>query len=264
MTNEVVNILTIIGDSSEVKEVIDTITSDYEVFNISFNTFIPMPRDIRRTSSPVWLMEQDKYDQWIKENDSDDRDFYEGYPITKEMRKNLLSKYGVDTWEKWAIQHWGTKCDVQGTTSLGKPNMVKFWTCDETPFEAMLTLSKKFPNVKLKIQFADEDLGVNVGEYTLDNGEKINDNIPEALSDEAYEMSMYITEDFYYVEEFLETISEDESSEEFPEMCIRIAYKMRKVNKKTPTFIIEQFKEWAISEEDYEFASTLTNLLHEQ
>lgn len=262
MANEVINILTVLGDSSEAKVVIDTITSDSEFFNVSFNNFIPMPKDIRRTASPVWLMEQENYDRWMKQYGDSDREYHEGYPITEEMQQDLLSKYGVDTWEKWAMQYWGTKWDVQGTVSLGKPNKVKFWTYENTPYEAMVTLSKLFPDVKLKVEFADEDLGINVGVYYLVNGEKVSDHIPKPLSDEAYEMSMNITEDFYYVEGFLETLQEDEADEEFPEMCIRLAYNMRKTTKETPNFILRQFEAWAVADEDYEFANEVKKLIN--
>ena len=261
MGNEVINILTVLGDSSEAKEVIDTITANSEFFNVSFENFIPMPKNIRRTASPVWLMEQEDYDKWMKQYDTEEREYEDGYPITDEIRQDLLSKYGVDNWESWAINYWGTKWDVQGTESLGKPNKAKFWTYENTPYEAMVTLSKLFPNVKLKVEFADEDLGINVGVYFLVNGEKVSDHIPKALSDEAYEMSMHITGDYYYVEGFLETIHEHEADEEFPEMCIRLAYNMRKITQGMPSFILKQFETWAVKDEDYEFASEVKKFI---
>jgi hypothetical protein len=261
MANEVINILTVLGDTSDVKEVFKTIISDKdEFFNISFNQFIPMPLDIKKTASPVWLMEQEDYDNWMRKYGETNREFFDGYPITEDMQQDLLDKYGVDTWEKWAINYWGCKWDVQGTVSLGKMNKVKFWTADNTPYNAMVTLSRLFPNVKLKVEYADEDLGVNVGLYYLVNGEMVDSHTPKALSNEAYSMAMDITGDEYYITGFLETMSENDAKEEFPEMCIEIAYEKRKATDKFPVFILKQFEKWAVRDEDYEFASEIKSI----
>ena len=129
MRNEVINILTVLGNSSNVKEVIDHITTDSEMFNIELpNTMI-------------------------------------------------IGTVGF----------------------IDELNKVKFWTYDVTPYEVILDLSIKFPTVKLKVEYADEDLGVNVGVYLLKDGEVVDSNTPKALSNEAYSMGIDITGDDYFI-----------------------------------------------------------------
>jgi hypothetical protein len=147
------------------------------------------------------------------------------------------------------------------TANINKPNSIKFWACDDLSNQTMISISRRFLDVTLMVNYADEDLGVNVGSYTLLNGIMVKENRPTPLSIEAYEMSMAITNDYYYVDEFLETFSEDEAAEKFPSMCIRIAYNMRRFNDNTPHFILKKLIDLAVSDEEYEFANELTKVL---
>lgn len=219
MPNEVINILTVFGEVSEVKEVFKRITTNNDdMFNISFESFIPIPSYLT-FQSDIFLL------------------------------------------ERWTRENWGTKWNVLGTSVCEKHNKVKFWTVDETPYKAMLTVSKLFPNVKLRIEFADEDQGINVGSYTLLNGEMIDSVTPKELSNEAYSMSIDITGDDYYITSFIESLNEDEITEEFPEMCIELAYEKRSITKDFPRFILEKFETLAVRDEDYEFASEVKKLI---
>lgn len=53
-------------------------------------------------------------------------------------------------------------------------------------------LSQMFPEVEIDLQWADEDIGHNVGHVVLLAGEPIDGNIPEGGSREAYEMAFQI------------------------------------------------------------------------
>lgn len=260
-TNEVVNILTVLGDISKVKEVFKTIiVSKLDIFNLSLNKITPMPLEIKMTSSPVWLMTQSEFNRWMEHYGDDDWEEGKNYPITKEQQEYLLSKYGVDNWVDWSIKNWGCLWDIQSTVTLEKLNKIKFWTNDYTPKNAFITLSSKYPNLTFKLEFASEDLGSNVGVYYFKNGKVIDSNIPNPLSVEAYSQSIDITGDEYYVTTFLEGLTETERYERFPQLCIEVAYRQRRITKDIPSFILDKFERWAVRDEDYEFVNEIKNL----
>ena len=71
------------------------------------------------------------------------------------------------------------------------------------PALVMDKLSRMFPEIKIDLQWADEDVGYNVGHVVLLAGKAIAGHIPEGGSREAYEMSFQIhggkAADFNYV-----------------------------------------------------------------
>jgi hypothetical protein len=177
----------------------------------------------------------------------------------EEMKLDLLDKYGVSNWIDWSNKYWGTQFNAMGSEILNH-NKVRFTTDTNCPYEAITTLSKIFPSVKIKLQWADEDLGYNVGEIYLQNGDVIDSKAPKGGSDEAYEMAMTITDDKFYITDFLYSIEENEMGEEFPKMCIRLSFKFRVLDEMFPSFILKQFEQWAVQEEDYEFANEITKI----
>ena len=56
----------------------------------------------------------------------------------------------------------------------------------------MERLSQTFPDAEFFYQWADEDFGSNVGQQTWQNGETIDELIPENISAEAYELAAEI------------------------------------------------------------------------
>lgn len=154
--------------------------------------------------------------------------------------------------------------DEGDLSTLLAPNKLKFYSDHFCPYEELTKVSKNFPNVKIKVEFADEDLGHNVGSFYIENGEVSNSISPKGGSDEAYEMSMAITGDEFYVTDFIYGLEEDEITEEFPDMCIRLAFKLRKCSPMYPVFILNKFEKWAVEVEDYEFASEVNKSIKVQ
>lgn len=259
MLNEVTNILTIFGKADDVKDVMSTILTKKE---LTFKNILPMPEEIYLTMSPSKVVSQERYEDW-KEETKESFILNDSAPITGEMQTELFFKYGVDNWKDWCIKFWGTIRDVMDTVILDK-NKIKFTTGDSTPFEVMIRLSVMFPRVTVKVEYADEDIGVNVGMYKLDNGEVTEHNQPLMASVEAYTMAIDITGDTFYIEEFLHDMTEDDALEEFPEQLIKVAYLKRSISKFLPTFILENFRAKAVKEEDYEFASEVKKAIEEK
>ena len=78
-----------------------------------------------------------------------------------------------DEWYHWRIEHWGTKWNAYDQFTID--NGVVFLTAWSMPAPIFIELSKKFPKVKIKVSYADEDIGSNCGKRSYKNGvEKID------------------------------------------------------------------------------------------
>jgi len=84
----------------------DTNTDNY----FSFNKIVPMPDELKGTSSPASIVSQDEYNSF--KLSKDDKLFGVGRPITQEMSDKFSKEYGYDNWYDWAIRNWGTKWDT--------------------------------------------------------------------------------------------------------------------------------------------------------
>ena len=84
-----------------------------------------------------------------------------------------------------------------------------------TPFNGMVTLSEKFPEVEIVVNYSDEDFGYNVGQYNIKNGDITTENTPKGGSIEALKMAIEIQgrEDYYLGEIFYDIEIEDMEDE---------------------------------------------------
>lgn len=70
----------------------------------------------------------------------------------------------------FARKVWGTKwnaCEPQHDVEAGTAEFETAWSC---PMGLLEMLSKRFPDDEIEVQYADEDIGSNVGELTLKAG----------------------------------------------------------------------------------------------
>ena len=82
---------------------------------------------------------------------------------------------GLD-WYNWRIQNWSTRSNAGEVTekvnyhiTLG--SAIQFQTAWANPLPVILELSRLFPEELITVHYADEEIGVNYGSYTLLNGE---------------------------------------------------------------------------------------------
>jgi hypothetical protein len=105
---------------------------------------------------------------------------------------------GVVCWYNWSVQNWGTKWNAYdaeiGDTSL------KFDTAWSHPVPVIVTLSTRFPKATLYVKYADEDLGANLGEYTIKDGIIIDQTPFDEGSDEATDFASIIKYGMPYAE----------------------------------------------------------------
>lgn len=85
---------------------------------------------------------------------------------------NNIIQYGCDSWYDWCCKYWGTKWNSSGALIVDN-NTYEFDTAWSTPYEVLVELSKQFPNSKISVDYADEDIGNNCGGYILKNGKLI-------------------------------------------------------------------------------------------
>ena len=175
---------------------------------------------------------------------------------------NILTFFGKSSDVENIVRSFNI--DEGDTSTMIKSNMVKFYSDEFCPYKDLETVSKNFPNVTIKVRFADEDIGYNVGEFYLQDGETSDNVNPKGGSDEAYEMSIEITGDDFFVTDFIYGFSEDDTKEEFPKQCINLAFKLRKNNPTYPSFVLNDFEQWAVEVEDYEFASEVRKSIKTQ
>lgn len=140
MPNWVVNEMTLYGDKETIKKLMEKCRSvdEYGEVNVfDFNGIVPTPSNI-----------------------------YQGDLGSKEEKL-----YGKNTWYDWNCDNWGTKwnsVDASFYESCDGLYHVTFNTAWSAPIPIFDAIHKQYPNLRIVVNFADEDLGNNCGIY--DNG----------------------------------------------------------------------------------------------
>jgi hypothetical protein len=256
MPNHITNILTITGDEQEVQKCLAEIKGQNEDQFIDFNTFAPMPKELENTQAPAKIISQEEYDKQearIANSDLTDIEKQFGFSrgITKEMSKRFKEEFGADNWYDWHLQNWGTKWNAYDQISEEGDNVITFDTAWSTPFDAIQTLSTKYPTLSFNVRYADEDFGHNVGEYTLEDGEETYENVPDGGSVDALRMAMDIKGDEdYYLTEYLST--DGEEGDNFTNSLIQLAHEKEYLEEGYPVFVLEKLKELALADEQFE------------
>lgn len=87
---------------------------------------------------------------------------------------------GVVCWYEWNRDNWGTKWNGYDLEITEQDDIVtlRFDTAWSHPYPVVEKLSKRFPDDELHVRYADEDLGSNLGEYTIKDDERGGDTAP--------------------------------------------------------------------------------------
>lgn len=142
---------------------------------VDFNRIIPMPEEVIQGS--VGHAEIDGVHQKVY------------WECTEEDPLGLKSEpipYPDDAidWYEWSISNWGTKWNAYDTAVSDRFTVVRFDTAWAHPWPVIVKLSSMFPNARIEVVYADEDLGSNLGAYVIQNREirsvPITEGTPEA------------------------------------------------------------------------------------
>lgn len=194
MPNHISTNFRVTGPTAEVKRFINDANSNDCLLNL--DSLLPMPSELRMTSSPVNIMTQAEIDKqwadWRAETNPISKDRPFGLGMTQETSDSYKTKYGFDNWYDWAIVNWGSKWGVydegewnitevedDGLTSAG----ISYQTAWSPVTIAWEKISKNYPTLEFFHEFADEG-GNFVGNQLIQNGNIIEDNDYEWDSDE--------------------------------------------------------------------------------
>lgn len=192
MPNNTTNELTIEGDAKQVSKFVQLVSGGDDS-KFDFNAIVPMPQDLKYTTSPTTITTQDVIDaeraRWeaLSEEDkakSDPKGKY-SFGITEEQKNELLEKYGHIDWYDWSVANWGTKWnayDVDEWYDDGEGYAsVRFATAWSPPIEFLVNASNKFKGLTFHLKYGDEGGGF-LGESIINSGEIVEDEEYEWFS----------------------------------------------------------------------------------
>ena len=168
MPNHVTNKLTILGNEKEINEVLELVRSDDRLFD--FNNIIPTPDDI-----------------------------FQGSVGSEEEKK-----YSGKTWYTWNRENWGTKWNAYDIKL--ENDTIIFDTAWSTPLPVITALSKLFQNISFELEYADEDMGHNLGVSTFNNGDIVETTEFYQGSERAIKFACYVKG--YDYDQYLEDMQE--------------------------------------------------------
>lgn len=259
MPNHVTNYVTFGGNDAKIAELIAKVksfTSDFD-----FNTFAPMPDELVGSRSPSNIVSQQDYDAWVIKCSQfgSDRDWEKC--MTQKMSDDLKDKYGADNWYDWAIKNWGTKWNAYNVEV--SDDQVMFQSAWSTPFNAMLKMSKAFPEVYISVRYFDEDFGANVGEYTLLGGDLQDEYVPDNGSEEAYRLAIDIDGGDIHYSDYLSDENDWMNIEgTYYETCVKLNHEKDYPFDGFATKTLNKLLEYAIRDEKYERANKIKQELN--
>ena len=243
MPNHITNILTIQADDKTVQSILESVKSDEcGLGSLDFNKVIPMPESLRIESGSRSSHALELYRSFLQygvdiasmdvQNVEIPLDHKEAVTVLLEKYKKLIKddpelrqfgkqcheniqNYGHADWYGWSVENWGTKWNAYDFDAYDGGNSIAFSTAWSAPTPIIEKLSEQYPDVLIKHQWADEDLGFNVGEVEYRNKEAISIHIPYGGGKEAYEMAATIRD--YDLAECGYRLSDDGSTYEYDE-----------------------------------------------
>jgi len=168
------------------KEVLDALKG--EKSEVDFNSVIPFPEKLEKITAEVQVVEtQEEADAINRQMNARDAAFApemrdllgipEGgriHAITEEQQDILLREYGALDWYRWNTSHWGTKWNAYDIERVSDTEL-KVDTAWAHPQPVIDALAAKFPEVHIHVKYADEDLGSNLGQYTIQGTERVEE-----------------------------------------------------------------------------------------
>jgi hypothetical protein len=194
MPNHTANKVTITGPKDTVLAFTTMAKNTSQDF--SLNSFLPIPSELKNTTSPVHIMSQSEIDdmwtEWRKKKESKcdtgpmglhsyEKDAPFGLGITQETYYTLVKKYGVSNWYDWCLINWGTKWDCYNVSEWGVDSVDSETSAATIYYETAWspitifwqTISQNVPDCEFRHEFADEGGGF-LGNETIMNGRIID------------------------------------------------------------------------------------------
>mgnify|MGYP007071595260 CR=1 FL=1 len=213
MPNHVSHIVEFSGNQEQIDVLFSFIKGKFDdddenEMHIDFEKILPFPKELKGTCSPPNIVSQEEYNEWIRKRDNNELHPFEkdSRPLTQEISDDLIQKYGYNNWYDWRCSNWNTKWNAYDQNRSG--NEISFDTAWSTPYPIFQKLSELFPEVKITVQFADEDFGYNCGTYIYEEGENVFEDLPAGGSFEAYLFANEIKSYYNNIDEVIEQLNE--------------------------------------------------------
>ncbi len=105
-----------------------------------------------------------------------------------------LKEFGYPSWYEWCSANWGTKLNAY-TAERVSDTVVTFQTAWSMPGKVIIALANRFPDDTLRIRWADEDFGSNVGDITVAGEIVVSGGVIENNSVAAHKLAMELLHD---------------------------------------------------------------------
>jgi methionine synthase II (cobalamin-independent) len=192
MPNHVTNIIKFDGKEKDIKELLETIQGYEKTYDgtleevpLDFNKVILMPPELMVESGSLGSagMRFVEGDKSALDNIDNEERRKEAIALGTQYVENK-KKHGYADWYDWAVNNWGTKWNAYDFNERDEFEL-EFNTAWAHPFPIIDKISTMFPDVKISVEYADEDLGYNLGVYTIQNGEILESEDIKEGSDDA-------------------------------------------------------------------------------
>lgn len=206
MPNYVTNIIRYEGDEDVIRGMLESIKDDkYGLGTIDFNKLVPMPgslnieagsstdnglkayRDFVEVYTLAGTINMDKLgDIPAKSEEAFLNVRADIKPDEWELGKTAwhnIQSYGSPTWYEWRIRNWGTKwnaCGYDEKRDYSDCTESRFETAWSAPHPILARLAELYPSVRFTHEWADEDLGQNLGRREYVNGSLYDEYVPES------------------------------------------------------------------------------------
>lgn len=174
---------------------------------VDFNVLIPKPASLDIESSTRGQRGFEAYQHYMQNLPGIDEEAREEFKkqcmsaftlrdedewnLGKQYYENLMD-YGAKTWYEWSNMYWGTKWNAVDCQIAPEERELVFETAWSSVPKIISRISSAFPDVGIRYQYADEDLGHNVGEMLFSGGNIVWELDITDGSREAYELSAMI------------------------------------------------------------------------
>jgi hypothetical protein len=207
MPNHITNRVEI--KSAEIRE---AIAGDKDHPHIDFNKIIPMPEALKIESGSMgemgvkaimgkkynynpFMSHEETMRRWEKYSDEEKEKALE---LGRLYLRNYAD-HGHATWYDWCVEKWGTKWNAYSQKLEG--DSIIFDTAWATPSLIWEALSKKYPDQKFTIKYADEDIGSNCGVLTYSVGTLVAEQDMSGDDDFAYQVKGWDKDEITETEE---------------------------------------------------------------
>ena len=207
MPNHLMSKIHFSGEQSRINELLESIKGEETLFD--FNRVIPMPESLNIEAGTHTENGLRAYREFITVYTMDGTLEKDLLNIPKEKEEIFLKarpdinidewnlgrtafqnelKYGSQTWYQFHIQEWGSKWNSYNS-EMAEDNTIEFNTAWTNVKPVVLALSQEFPDIEINYRWADEDIGINMGDVTFKNGECVDEISFDNDSKEAIEFA---------------------------------------------------------------------------